>query len=347
MTARSPMMVTLFNTRFVECRWWNDGWPQEIFSATQMDRLSRWLPRLESTAATMVQRCTSFRQRPLPYKQQAAFTISWCSASDSSLCRSDSKQRLPSAGVQLQTAASSIQTASSVYHQLVFSFRQRPLVYRQQAAFTISWCSASDSGLFYTDSKQRLPSAGVQLQTAASAVQTASSVNHQLVFSFRTATSSIQTASSVYHQLVFSFRQRPLVYRQQAAVYHQLVFLTDVLLVLEALSNSKEPRLMDAAKHSTRRSGGFYCGCCCSVRCPWEMRLVINLQTLGASESHPDKCTDLQGEMYHRQLSPQACNRGRPPPPPADENRSSFSGLEPVTIASTSTCSGSSDWPRP
>ena len=23
---RSPMMVTLHDTRFVECRWWNDGW---------------------------------------------------------------------------------------------------------------------------------------------------------------------------------------------------------------------------------------------------------------------------------------------------------------------------------
>ena len=26
MTARSPTMVTLYDTRFVECRWWNDGW---------------------------------------------------------------------------------------------------------------------------------------------------------------------------------------------------------------------------------------------------------------------------------------------------------------------------------
>ena len=26
MTARSPTMVTLHDTRFVECRWWNDGW---------------------------------------------------------------------------------------------------------------------------------------------------------------------------------------------------------------------------------------------------------------------------------------------------------------------------------
>ena len=25
MTARSPTMVTLHGTRFVECRWWNDG----------------------------------------------------------------------------------------------------------------------------------------------------------------------------------------------------------------------------------------------------------------------------------------------------------------------------------
>ena len=25
-TARSPTMVTLHDTRFVECRWWNDGW---------------------------------------------------------------------------------------------------------------------------------------------------------------------------------------------------------------------------------------------------------------------------------------------------------------------------------
>ena len=25
-TARSPMMVTIHDTRFVECRWWNDGW---------------------------------------------------------------------------------------------------------------------------------------------------------------------------------------------------------------------------------------------------------------------------------------------------------------------------------
>ena len=25
-TARSPTMVTLYDTRFVECRWWNDGW---------------------------------------------------------------------------------------------------------------------------------------------------------------------------------------------------------------------------------------------------------------------------------------------------------------------------------
>ena len=23
---RSPTMVTLYDTRFVECRWWNDGW---------------------------------------------------------------------------------------------------------------------------------------------------------------------------------------------------------------------------------------------------------------------------------------------------------------------------------
>ena len=26
MTARSPTMVTQHDTRFVECRWWNDGW---------------------------------------------------------------------------------------------------------------------------------------------------------------------------------------------------------------------------------------------------------------------------------------------------------------------------------
>ena len=26
MTARSPTMVTLHDTQFVECRWWNDGW---------------------------------------------------------------------------------------------------------------------------------------------------------------------------------------------------------------------------------------------------------------------------------------------------------------------------------
>ena len=26
MTARSPTMVTLHDTRFVERRWWNDGW---------------------------------------------------------------------------------------------------------------------------------------------------------------------------------------------------------------------------------------------------------------------------------------------------------------------------------
>ena len=25
-TARSPTMITLHDTRFVECRWWNDGW---------------------------------------------------------------------------------------------------------------------------------------------------------------------------------------------------------------------------------------------------------------------------------------------------------------------------------
>ena len=29
MTARSPTMVTLRDTRFVECRWWNDGWTVE------------------------------------------------------------------------------------------------------------------------------------------------------------------------------------------------------------------------------------------------------------------------------------------------------------------------------
>ena len=28
MTARSAMMVTLHDTRFVECRWWNDGWTE-------------------------------------------------------------------------------------------------------------------------------------------------------------------------------------------------------------------------------------------------------------------------------------------------------------------------------
>ena len=27
-TARSPMMVTLHDARFVECRWWNDGWTE-------------------------------------------------------------------------------------------------------------------------------------------------------------------------------------------------------------------------------------------------------------------------------------------------------------------------------
>ena len=26
MTARLPTMVTLHDIRFVECRWWNDGW---------------------------------------------------------------------------------------------------------------------------------------------------------------------------------------------------------------------------------------------------------------------------------------------------------------------------------
>ena len=26
MTARSPTVVTLHDTRFVECRYWNDGW---------------------------------------------------------------------------------------------------------------------------------------------------------------------------------------------------------------------------------------------------------------------------------------------------------------------------------
>ena len=26
MTAHSPTIVTLHDTRFVECRWWNNGW---------------------------------------------------------------------------------------------------------------------------------------------------------------------------------------------------------------------------------------------------------------------------------------------------------------------------------
>ena len=26
MTSRLPTMVTLHDTAFVECRWWNDGW---------------------------------------------------------------------------------------------------------------------------------------------------------------------------------------------------------------------------------------------------------------------------------------------------------------------------------
>ena len=29
MTARSPTMVTLHDTRFDECRWWNDGWTED------------------------------------------------------------------------------------------------------------------------------------------------------------------------------------------------------------------------------------------------------------------------------------------------------------------------------
>ena len=31
-TARSPTMVTLHDTRFVECRWWNDGWTVKLSS---------------------------------------------------------------------------------------------------------------------------------------------------------------------------------------------------------------------------------------------------------------------------------------------------------------------------
>ena len=27
---RSPMVVTLHDTRFVECRWWNDGWTVKV-----------------------------------------------------------------------------------------------------------------------------------------------------------------------------------------------------------------------------------------------------------------------------------------------------------------------------
>ena len=106
-----------------------------------MDRLNHWPSRQENTAATMAQRCKFFTHWPLSYSQQAAFTISWCSASDSVLCHTASKQRLPSAGVQLQTASSVLQPASSVYHQLVFSFRQRPLSYSQPAVITISWYS--------------------------------------------------------------------------------------------------------------------------------------------------------------------------------------------------------------
>ena len=49
-----------------------------FISSTQMDGLSRWPSQRGCTAAIMVRGCKRFRRRPLPYRQQAAFTISWC-----------------------------------------------------------------------------------------------------------------------------------------------------------------------------------------------------------------------------------------------------------------------------
>ena len=141
--------------------------------------------------------------------------------------------------------------------------------------------NASDSGLCHTDSKQRLPSVGV---------------------------------------------------------------LTDVLSMLEALSNNKEPQLMDAL--SAQQEGGGGGGGVLNwvpARCGVP-ELLIKLQRPG--QARVDQ--SLTGENVPSPNQPsRLLQRRMTTTASTHENRLSFFGLELVTVASTSTCSGSSDWPRP
>ena len=98
------------------------------------------------------------------------------------------------------------------------------------------------------------------------------------------------------------------------------------------------------SQHKKKSTRGSTAGDC-SLWCPWKWDCWPTFKDCGHWDSTRQR-TDLQGKMYHRQVSRQARYREtQTTAASTDENRLSFSGLEPVTIASTSTCAGSSDWP--
>ena len=95
----------------------------------------------------------------------------------------------------------------------------------------------------------------------------------------QTAASSIQTASSEYYQVVF---------------------LTDAPSILGALSNNKEPQLMDTPHKSTTKNAGGTADAC-SLRDSQEKRLLINLQRWGPRTVN-QPVTQLTGKTYHHQV---------------------------------------------
>ena len=100
----------------------------------------------------------------------------------------------------------------------------------------------------------------------------------------------------------------------------------------------------------TAQQERWFCSGCLLTAVSLEMRLLVNLQRLGQWKS-TRQCTDLQGKMFHHQVSPQvSCREEQLPPqqtrtgllPPSPPSRPHL-----VTIASISTCAVTSDWPCP
>ena len=63
-TARSPTMVTLQDTRFVECRWWNDGWTVKTAVTWRSSASMIPAPGVETGKYTVTFTATAHKKKP-------------------------------------------------------------------------------------------------------------------------------------------------------------------------------------------------------------------------------------------------------------------------------------------